>query len=335
MRRSILLSGAAVALAAAAAYSGYWFVTAERLRAGVERWAAARQAEGSELHWQTIASEGFPFSFRLRITDARLDGNRPLPFSASASVLLGEAAPWNLRRWALRAPEGAGLAMPVEGTTLAAPTLDGAFSLPAAGGMTLTLRAYDVAASGTTTLHIDEADLQLALPDHAPASHSDTAVDATLRLARLALPRPVPPLGDIVDTLTIGGSVKGALPQGPLRDSLSLWREDGGTIELQEGSIQWGALALRATGTLGLDDGLQPIGALTATVVDQNTVIDAAVAQGTMRANDANLAKIVLGLMAKPGADGRPQLTVPLSIQNRRLYLGPAQIATLPRFTWQ
>jgi hypothetical protein len=334
MRRSILLSGTAIALAAAA-YGAYWFTTAERLRSGIERWAAARQAEGRDLHWTSVTSEGFPFAFRLRITGALLDGARPLPFSAATPILLGEAQPWNLRRWTLSAPSGAQLAMPIEGTTLVAAALDGTLSLPASGGMAVTLRAQDVAASGNDQLRIGEAELQLALPDHAPASHHDTSLDAALRLARLTLPHPLPPLGDTVDSLSVAGTLKGTLPQGPVRQSLALWREDGGTIELEDGSIQWGALALSATGTLSLDEGLQPIGALTATVVDQNAVIDAAVAQGSMRAGDANLAKVVLGMMAKPGADGKSRLTVPLSIQNHHLFLGPAQIATLPRFSWE
>jgi hypothetical protein len=337
MRRTIALAGAAIALAAAAAaYSGYWFITAERLRSGVERWGAARQAEGRDLHWTAVTSEGFPFCFRLRITGAVLDGARPLPFTAATPVLVGEAQPWNLRRWELRAPDGAQVTMPVEGTTLAAAVVDGTLVPPMpGGGMAVTIRAHDVVASGNAALRIGEAELQLGLPEHAPADHRDAALDAALHLANVTLTHPLPPLGNTVDSLSVAGTLKGTLPQGPLREALAAWRQDGGTVELEDGSIQWGALALSATGTLALDETLQPIGALTATVVDQNAVIDAAVAQGNMRAGDGDLAKIVLGLMAKPGADGKPRLTVPLRVQNRRLYLGPAQLATLPRFTWE
>jgi hypothetical protein len=334
MRRALVLSAAAAVLAAAG-YSGYWFTTADRLRSAVERWAAARQAEGRDLHWTEVASEGFPFCFRLRVTGALLDGVKPLPFAAATPVLLAEAQPWDLRRWALSAPEGAQLSMPVEEATLAAAVLDGTVELPATGGMAVTLRAHDVAASGRARLHIGDAELQLTLPDRAPADHRDAALDGALHLAKVTLPRPLPPLGDTIEGLRVAGSLKGALPQGPLRQSLATWREDGGTVELEDGSIRWGALALSASGTLALDEALQPIGALTATVVDQNAVIDAAVAQGSMRAGDASLAKVVLGLMAKPGPDGKPRLTVPLSVQNHRLYLGPAQIAILPRLAWE
>jgi len=39
--------------------------------------------------------------------------------------------------------------------------------------------------------------------------------------------------------------------------------------------------------------------------------------------------------MVKPGIDGKKQLTLPVTLQNRRLYLGPAQIAVLPAITWE
>jgi hypothetical protein len=334
MRRIAVASCLALAVGAAA-YGGYWFATAARLRSGIERWAAARQAEGRDLHWTGMAADGFPFAFRLRVTGAVLDGVRPLPFAAASPVLVGEARPWNLRHWRLSAPEGAQVTTPIDGTTLTAATLDGMLALGMAGATAVTLDAHDVAASGSARLHVAEAELQLTLPDHAPASHRDPAFDAALRLAKVTLPAPLPPLGDTVDILTLAATVKGALPPGPLRQALAAWREDGGTIELQDGAIRWGALALVANGTLALDETLQPIGALTATVEDQDAIIDAAVAHGTMRAGDADLAKAVLGLLAKPGADGKRRLTVPLSLQNHRLYLGPAQIATLPRLTWE
>src|SRR5260221_522214 len=135
--------------------------------------------------------------------------------------------------------------------------------------------------------------------------------------------------------VTLAGAVKGAVPPGQLRQALATWRDDGGTIELEEGALRWGSLAASANGTLALDAALQPIGALTATIENHNAVIDAAVAGGTLRADDANLAKVLLGLMAKPGADGKKRLTLPVTLQNRRLYLGPAQIAVLPAITWE
>jgi hypothetical protein len=240
-----------------------------------------------------------------------------------------------LRHWRVNAPEGAQLRTPIQGIALAAAGLDGDIAFATTGGMAITLRGHQVAATGAATSRVAEAELQLTLPDRAPTSHREMAVAAALRLAGLTLPRQVPPFGDTVDLLTLAGTIKGALPQGPLRQALAAWRDDGGTVELQDGAIRWGTLTLAASGTLALDEALQPIGALTATIQDQNAVIDAAVAQGNLRAGDADLAKIFLGLMAQSGPDGKRRLTVPLSLQKGRAYLGPAQVAILPRFTWE
>jgi hypothetical protein len=58
-------------------------------------------------------------------------------------------------------------------------------------------------------------------------------------------------------------------------------------------------------------------------------------ASGKMKAGDAQLAKIALGLLAKPGADGVSRVTAPLTIQNGQLFLGPVRLAPMPRFTWE
>src|SRR5579863_7634575 len=112
---------------------------------------------------------------------------------------------------------------------------------------------------------------------------------------------------------SLSGSFKGTLPPGPLRQALAAWRDGGGIIEVRDGTVRWGSLAVDVNGTLALDAALQPIGALTATILDHNVLIDAAVAAGEMREGDASLVKTFLGLMAKSGPDGKKRLTLPLN----------------------
>ncbi len=326
----------AILAAAAASYTGYWFDVAARLRAGVEPWAQARRAEGYTVRWDAVTVGGFPLSFRLRFAGAVFSGIRPLPFEIAAPLLSGSARPWNLKRWAVSAPEGARVAAPSQGDTIAVAGLGGTILLGADAGTAIDLVAHDLAGSGTAAgLRIADAEARLTLPERAPASHQDTALGAAIRLAGMALPYQVPPFGSTVEALTLAGTFKGALPQGKLRQGLAAWRDDGGTIELEDGSLRWGPLAASANGTLALDEALQPIGAMTAIIEGHNAIIDAFVANGSLRPGDASFAKTFLGLMAKPGADGRKRLTLPLRVQNDRVYLGPAQIAALPRFTWE
>ncbi|HEX7967007.1 MAG TPA: DUF2125 domain-containing protein [Stellaceae bacterium] len=333
--RRILIATLVLLAAAAASYTGYWFHVAGRLRAGVEPWAEARRAEGYTVRWDAVSVGGFPGSFSLRFAGAVFGGSRPLPFQIAAPLLSGSARPWNLKRWKVNAPEGARVDAPSEGDAIAAAALDGTVILGTEVGTAIDLVARDVAGSGAAAgLRIADAEARLTLPERAPASHQDTAFGAAIRLAKMVLPYRVPPFGSTVEALTLAGTFKGALPRGKLRQGLAAWRDDGGTIELEVGSLRWGPLAASANGTLALDEVLQPIGAMTATIEGHNAIIDAFVANGSLRPGDASFAKTFLGLMAKPSADGRKQLTVPLRLQNDRVYLGPAQIAALPRFTW-
>jgi hypothetical protein len=156
-----------------------------------------------------------------------------------------------------------------------------------------------------------------------------------LRVAQLTLPRAVPPFGGTVEAFSLAATLKGPMPQGPLYQSLAAWRDDGGTVEVEDGRIRWGALVMDAGGTLKLDRQLQPTGALTAHFKNQNAVVDAAVAAGGLHPDDAGLAKAFLGLMAKPGPDGEKQITVPVHVQNERIFLGPAQVAQFPKIAWR
>ncbi len=334
--RRVSFAIAAGLVVALVAYSSYWLYTASRLKAGVMHWAEQRSAAGHAPRWDEIAVSGYPLAFRLSVGNAVLDGAQPLPYEVTAPMLVGRAPPWNLQCWRLQAPAGIRVAAPGEGETVSADGIDGTLTLGGSEGTVIDLVAHHAVAAGVVSgLGADRAALRLVLPDRAAADHRDTDFAATIRLDQATLPAAVPPLGSAVEQLSLDGTLKGALPPGPLHQALDAWRAAGGTIELQHAALRWGALSLTANGTLALDEALQPIGAFTATIENQNAIVDAAVASGALRAKNANTVKLVLGLLAKPGPDGQKQLTLPVSIQNERLYLGPAEIAVLPPITWK
>jgi hypothetical protein len=333
--RRIILPLLLLVVLAAGGYTAYWFVLAHRLQARLGPWAEAQRAHGTVFGWESVTVEGFPAVFRLRFTGATASGAKPVRIAAAAPLLFAKAHIWDLRHWRLSAPQGASVTLPEEMVGLTGGTVDGRLQLEGSG-TAIELTAEDVAGNGLAAgVRIADAEASLVLPDHAPTSHLEPDLSAALHLTQLTLPAAVPPFGKEVEALTLAATIKGALPAGKLRDALAAWRADGGTVELTDGSLQWGALTASANGTLALDDQLQPIGALTATIENHDAIVDAAVASGNLRARDAGLLKIVLGLMAKPGADGKKQLTLPVSLQNDHIYLGPARIAALPRLAWQ
>jgi hypothetical protein len=333
MRRIVL--SVFLLLAGEAGYSAYWFILADNLKAGLGPWADAQRAHGYTVSWESVAIDGYPFLFRLRFHQAAASSSLRLPLQMTAPAVLGEARPWNLRRWRVSAPDGLSIVAPSEGAGLSAGAVDGWVVPDAEGGTAIDLIAQQLAGTGLAAgLAVANAEAQFNVPDRAPAG-ADALPSAALRLKNLTLPAPMPPLGDTIEALTLQGTIKGALPQGRLREVLAVWHQRGGIVEITGGSLRWGTLAIDATGTLALDDELQPVGALSTTIEGDSAIIDAVVALGKLRPGDAQLLKSVLAMVATPGPDGRQRLALPLSLRNGRLYLGPARIAAVPRITWE
>jgi hypothetical protein len=344
-RRLAWIPIALVLVVLAAGYTAYWFYVAGVVRQGIVDWFEARRQEGYSVGADRIAVSGFPFAIRARLDGAVMAQDRAQPgWELRLPVLVGEAMPWSPHRWILAGERGGrfhldpGPARPsatIEAARLGglvAPTPSGE---PAAGGTTVEITGGDVTIQADQRIRIARAAVSAVLPANARIGHLEVWSHAALRFEQVTLPVAVGPLGQTVDQIALTAAVKGSVPPGALRQALARWRDDGGTLELESFRLAWGKLLAIAGGTLALDDQLQPIGSLSATIEGQNEILDALAAAGTMKSGDAQLAKIALGLLAKPGPDGRPQITAPVRIQNSEVYLGPARVARLPRFTWE
>jgi len=86
---------------------------------------------------------------------------------------------------------------------------------------------------------------------------------------------------------------------------------------------------------LALDADLQPIGAFTTRIEGFFETVNALHEKGLIRSQDAVTAKMVLGVLSKRNDAGRISLTVPLTVQERRLYVGPVPLAVIPPVRWQ
>ena len=325
---------AAVLILALAAYTGYWFYSAHRLRDGLGPWAAAQQKAGYDITWRSAVVEGFPFAFRLRFADAALAAERPLPYRLASPALRLTAAPWNLADWHVTAPQGATLATQAA-ASLAMGAVEGTVAT-AGGGARIALQAAGLTGGGLAQgLAADAADVQVTLPAHPPASHTDPALSLSLTLAQTVLPASPPGFGRKIATLTLAATLDGRLPDGPLDRTLAAWRDDGGTLVLQTAHLVWDDLDATLAGTLALDSDLQPIGALSATVAHPDALIDAAVATGMLKERFASVIKTVLAALAHPGANGQSVVTAPITLQEGQVFLGPAAVARLPHLTWK
>jgi hypothetical protein len=156
----------------------------------------------------------------------------------------------------------------------------------------------------------------------------------TLQVHDITLPEAVPMLGKTVTSLDLTLDVVGPFPPGPLRGALEAWRTGGGAIEVRSVALNWPPARATGTGTIALDEALQPIGAATIKFQGFFDIVAALVEKGHVREREASMAKIVLGMLAKPSATGEPELSLPLTVQDRKLFAGPVMLMEMPEVVW-
>ena len=148
--------------------------------------------------------------------------------------------------------------------------------------------------------------------------------------------RPICRLATTSQRIDLAAAVEGRLQPGRPSESLAIWRDAGGVLQIQRFAADWGPLAVTAEGTLALDGQMQPLFAGTATVRGYSEAIDALVQARMMAPNQATGAKIALAAMAKPADDGGPPAAkLPITIQDGFLFVGPLKLAQMPRIVWQ
>lgn len=332
--RRVVLSVTGLVLTVLIVYAAYWEYTAGLLRDRLQRWAEARAAAGYLLRWDKATVGGFPGAFRLDFTNLSVGAMRPLPIAMNATVASAWSMPWNLHHWDFSAPDGARLVEPTGSVGFDVHRLGGAIDLePTMTALDLT--ALDLAGIGLAQgVGIGDLEAHIELPARPPQSHTGTALTVAVQVNNATLPKAIPGFGHRLSGLSFAAQVKGVLPPGPLDRALAEWRDAGGTVELKSVRLRWGSLLVDASGTLALDRALQPEGAFSAMITGENEAVDVAVMTGTLKPDEAAAAKEVLALLSKTDAGGRKVITLPITIENRALFLGPARIAKLPPIPW-
>jgi hypothetical protein len=330
----------AALLVVGSGYTAFWFLVARRIETDILDWARSQRADRIDASWQKIRVSGYPVAFRVDLDAAALRDGAVTPSPEfHVPALSGAARPWDLADWRIAAPEGfAGdLATAVRSSPakLKARTAKGLTSIESDGGWKLWLDLKDVTVEASAQIRVSSARVMVNIPPRPVRGHNEPAMGLAVDASQINLPLAVGPLGDTIDELDLGATVKGAMPSGKLPDALTAWRDVGGKIELDNLRLKWGALNATATGTVALDQELQPTGGFSGAIQGYDQILTALVQNGQMRAADAGLARIALTLLAKAGPDGKPEIRTAFTIQNGQMFLGPAKLGRLPRITWE
>jgi hypothetical protein len=335
MRRWTLLGLAVLALPVVlfGAYAAYWLIVAGQVKNGVSAWAQAQRARKIEASWQKVGVGGFPLAYRVDLDNAVLRDLRVTPPPELHIPALSAAArPWNFAEWQLTAPEGMSASLPGAGERrplkAAAKTVAGVLTASEEDGAVLWLRLRDIDAEAGERVPIGSADAWITLP-------RKLAIGIAVDLRQIQLPDINPVLGNTIDELAFGVTIKGAFPGGKLTEAVSAWRDSGGTIELDNLQLKSHGIIASGTGTIALDRELQPIGGFSGAIEGYDQILAALVEAGRLRASDAGLARLALAMLAKAGPDGKPMIATGFTIQNGEMYLGPAKLGRAPRFAWE
>jgi hypothetical protein len=328
----------AALLVIAGSYTAYWFIVAGQISESVITWAEAARADKIDVSWQKIEVTGYPIAFRVEVEAAALRDNALTPPpELRVPKLAGSAHPWDFADWWLTAHDG--FSADVAGTgdrapaKLTARTTEGVVSILPGGGWKLWLRLGDGVVDAAAPVQISSADAWISAPP--PGQNTDPKTAVAVSARQVTLPAAIGPLGNTIDALDFGATMKGAIPGGKLADAAAAWRDAGGTIALDNLNLKWGALDATASGRIALDQELQPVGGLSGAFRGYDQILTALVAGGQVRASDAGLARIALSLLANAGPNGKPEVRTAFTIQNGQMFLGPAKLGKAPRLTWE
>ncbi|MCP5366468.1 MAG: DUF2125 domain-containing protein [Hyphomicrobiales bacterium] len=349
-RRLLLraLAAGGLLVAVLGGYAGYWFWAAAAVRDGAADWVARAAADGLVARFEGMEVGGFPFYLVLRLEQPRLAAPRaPQPWAWGARRAVARARPWDLNHVHVDAAGDQGVTVTVDGRDVAytgrAERLEADLTLrhgrmaavaARVGGLGLDAPAPfgPVAVRDLAVDLVWPSDPGKAGAAAAPA----TSLHLDLRGRGLSVSDGLDlPLGAKLSAVALSADLRGPIPRPPDAASLAAWRDAGGTLEVVNLDLDYGPLSLLGEGTLAVDEALQPVGAMTAKIQGFFEAVDALRARGLIRSRAASTAKILLGVMAKKSPEGGPStLSLPLTLQERKLYVGPVPLVVLPPLRW-
>lgn len=335
--------------ALAGLYSAAWFIIADQLERGINRWSEDRRAEGWIVKHGAIKLSGYPLTWRAAVERPALERTKQTPrfrWSGPGIVLVWK--PWQPQIVGIEVSglhhigtvtDQSWVVMPI---TLAGG--DGKLTFGPEGRLVklgLLLDGANIAPKPDQTILINR--LQM-LADLAPRANSTPPTKPhlipSLRLNAdifgLTLPTDVKsPLGRTIGKLAIRSTLMGRIPNGRPADALSVWQKNGGTMEIPHLELGWASLLVQAGGTIALDTDLQPVGAMTGKISGYSETADALVRAKLIKPGAALVAKFALGALSRtPPNGGRQEIDVPLSVQEGWLFVGPVKLLKLPRIRW-
>ena len=337
----------AVFLVAVAAVTGLWFAGAALVRDQIAGTGRNLAGDGGTFTVETLKVTGFPFAFDVALGGIAVSGRdargtwewRADHAKLCMSPWLGRDATFDLAgKHKLRFRAGR-VPLDIDLTAARAPG-----EIRFARGDAPDL--YSILPENVTIheslsnadIKAEKASFQLFLYPARERKNDETQTVAGLlmELHGIDLPAGLAKyLAPKLAKLATEVQVLGQLPLPMDRRNMARFHEAGGSVEVKNLALEWGPARIDGSGTVTLDGGLQPQASFAARITGFEEAADALVAAGLIRAQDAQGVKLLLSLMARRSDPGRgAEIRVPLTIQDRAIFIGPARLARMPQIKW-
>ena len=325
-------------------YVAVWLFMAFQFRGALETAVFGAPGGMPTVTYSDLELGGFPLRLSARMHDPAL---ALAPLGAQASWSAREAAAeipvWNWSRISVSLVGPHRFSATIGGVTRTHTSPTGAVraEIQTADGRpvqgTLVFERLALAATeAAESVSVGAATVDVGLfPADEPTDHS-AAYEIRARVADVVVPSALAlPFGRSIGLISLEARINGPVPDERWPAALEAWRDAGGTIDVGSLRLDHGPLRVQGEGTFALDADMQPIGAFTAQIRGLFDLVEALRARGVVEAGDAVMAKVVLGALARrPDDGGPPVLNVPLTLQDRALYVGPVRMLRVPPVRW-
>jgi len=310
-----------------------WFVAETWVRSSIDTWLEAQRAEGAVAGYEVMETSGFPSRIILTIAKPAYSG----PLMGQSVDWVGETLTVGTRPWMpwklhVEAPGrhkvklgGGAINLSGQAETLSVDMIPGDVW---AQSVDLTVAGLEM--SNGERVGVDD------LKAHFSYEPDGTGLRFSAKGRNLMLPRNAEMiLGNTVQNFDIALRISDPLTPGDVLEALPTWRAGGGIVDVERLKLRSGPLGLAATGTLALDDALQPMGAFTAKIEGLFQVLEILRVRGLVRDGDAVIATMALAALSKrPRNGGASAINLSVTVQDGMLSLGTIALMKMPHIVW-
>lgn len=322
-----------VLIVAIGLYTAYWIYASGEIRKSARDWIMEQEAAGYDIDHGRMRVVGYPLRFTLDVVEPEITAPpHEGGWQARFERLGASAMPWNFNHWILTLGGPLILAAEAEGR----PAL---YQADAAGAQ-VSIRA---SGGGTQSVGVELENLVLdAIEGPAPAisgigrltlsgrTGEDDRLFSRFEIEQVSFHRDLfepefaASFGLTGDLLRFDGAItrfEALAREGDARE----WIAAGGELVVNGAQLDWGPARLGATGELGLDAQMRPVGRLSVVISDPETLVEAMVGAGLVQPGQGDALRLA-AMMAPRREEG---IALPLRFQEGGVFLGPARIGSV------